>query len=500
MKNYLLLITLLTFGHSYASDYLLNTEKKCHGYSSVSVGSRADNCIGLVVDKGEGLSKPRKIVQVSRSKFILTDMVNWNPNRGVLWLLDTSKSQDEGRLTKIFSGLNLPHGLRIGHEGLIYVGEAHQIFRFNLDNPNETKETIISNLPTGGKHPLTEFLITKDNRIIVNVGAPSDQCLDEKGRPIYPCLEAKSEALIREYSIDNEGKVSLLGNLAYGLRNSMGLIENGQGDIIQFNNGMDFSDEDGPNEEINLITKDAHYGWPYCYENGKLNDNYKRTFFNRRVPKIDCSDYANPIGLLPPHSAPLDAQVYDGEMFPELKGKAIVSLHGYKPTGQRVIAVDVEGDENISSFEELVFGWTAVEGIRAKGAPVGLEVGSEGEIYFVDDKNKTVMVLAKGEANTSSGTTIQRVDLSSESVDKFKKVQEQVLKNKCVACHSNFAGEAKEVAKNLVRSGLVKPDPLNSEFYLRMSGESENMAMPPGNNDIITQDDLEVVREWIDSL
>lgn len=489
----------------FASDYLLSPTDKCHGFSKISVGSRQNNCIGMVVDKGEGLSKPRKIVQVSKSKFIITDMFNWNKNKGILWLLDTQKSKEEGRLTKIFTELNLPHGLRIGNDGLVYVGEAHQIFRFSLDAPNETKEVVIKDLPVEGKHPLTEFLITKANHIIVNIGAPTDQCLTEKGKAVYPCLESKSEALLREYKLV-DGKAVFLGNLAYGLRNSMGLIENEAGDIIQFNNGMDFSDKDGPKEEINLISKDAHYGWPYCYEKGKLNDNYKRTFFNRKIPNIDCSKYEEPIGLLPAHSAPLDAQIYDGEMFPELVGKALVSLHGYEAPGQRVIAVNINGQNNfegINNFEELVFGWDAKEGIRAKGAPVGIEVGLDGEVYFVDDKNKTVMVLGQGDSSTDvqAPTKPTNVSLSQESVDKFKKIQTNLLNKSCVACHSAFSGDAREVAQSLIASGLVKANSNDeSEFYLRISGESSNMAMPPGANEKITPEDLQSVRDWIESL
>lgn len=504
MKILITSLLVLCSSSIFAGDYLLNSNDKCHGHSKVSIGSRKNNCIGMVVDKGEGLSKPRKIVQVSSSKFIITDMFNWNKNSGILWLLDTSKTSEEGKLTKIFTKLNLPHGLRIGNDGLIYVGEAHQIFRFSLDAPNETKEIVVTDLPVEGKHPLTEFLITKDNRLIVNVGAPSDQCLNDKSKAVYPCLESKSEALLREYILV-DGKAKFLGNLAYGLRNSMGLVENEAGDIIQFNNGMDFSDKDGPKEEINLIIKDNHYGWPYCYEMGKLNSNYKRTLFNRKIPNIDCSKYSEPIGLLPAHSAPLDAQIYDGEMFPELTGKALVSLHGYEASGQKVIAVDVNNQQGINDFEEIVFGWDLKEGIRAKGAPVGIEVGSEGEIYFVDDKNKTVMVLAKGESQVadedpSSNSTHNRT-FTKESLEKFKKIQTNILNKNCISCHSNLNGDAQTVVAGLMTSGLVKAKNSDqSEFYLRLNGQSENMAMPPGANDKITEEDLQSIREWIDSL
>ena len=47
---------------------------------------------------------------------------------------------------------------------------------------------------------------------------------------------------------------------------------------------------------------------------------------------------------MPPHAAPLGMFYYQGDKFPELKGKLVVGLHGYRPTGGRVIFYDVDGD------------------------------------------------------------------------------------------------------------------------------------------------------------
>src|SRR5205085_1300776 len=52
--------------------------------------------------------------------------------------------------------------------------------------------------------------------------------------------------------------------------------------------------------------------------------------------------YKRPYSLLPPHSAPLDMLYYDGRKFPELKGKLVMGLHGYQPTGSRVVFYDVD--------------------------------------------------------------------------------------------------------------------------------------------------------------
>ena len=45
---------------------------------------------------------------------------------------------------------------------------------------------------------------------------------------------------------------------------------------------------------------------------------------------------------MPPHGSPLGMLYYQGDKFPELEGKLIVGLHGYRPTGSRVIFYDVD--------------------------------------------------------------------------------------------------------------------------------------------------------------
>jgi len=497
MKN-LLFLALMYSPFTVATDYLLNSEAKCFGHDQVPVSTQDGSCVGMIVNSTSGLKKPRKVLHLTNNHFIISDMVNWNKGNGIIW--DVKIENGTPKLTKLLTGLNLPHGLRKGPDGLIYVGETDKVFRFNLQDPKGTKEVVIKDIPSSGKHPISEFIFTSDNRLILNVGAPSDQCLNDKKKPVYPCLEAKEEATLREYLMKADGSFQLLGNLAYGLRNSMGIVELKPGEIVQFNNGMDFEAEGSPMEEVNLIEPGAHYGWPYCYERGKLNKKYKRTFFNRKVPKINCSKYKNPIGLLPAHSAPLDAHVYSGEMFPEFKGKVLVSLHGYRKSGQRIVSMDLDtANKTNDTFEEVVFGWQASEGIRPKGAPVGLDIGEQGEIYFVDDKNKTLMVLAKGNSAPIIDNSNAQI-IGDLKLDKFKVIQKKVLNKSCTQCHGNFKDDAKVLAKSLVESGLVKPgNSEESEFLLRVNGQSSNMAMPPVGEKLGVEE-VKLIQDWIDSL
>ena len=499
MIKKILLIALFSFS-SFSADYLLDSTNKCFGFDKVSVDTQDNHCVGMILSGDEGLIKPRKVIQINPNHFVITDMVNWNAGNGIVWEVKIQNSKTT--LSKIFTELDRPHGIKIGPDGLIYIGEASQVFRFDLKDPKNSKEIVIENIPSEGKHALSEFIFTQDKRLILNVGAPTDQCLKNDRKAVYPCVEAEEEAVLREYIMNEDNSFSLVKNLAYGLRNSMGIVELHSGEIIQFNNGMDFSKEDSPLEEINLITDGANYGWPYCYGKGKLNRAYKRTFFNRSLPKIKCSDFQDPIGFLPAHSAPLDALLYDGEMFSEFKGKVLVSLHGYRKTGQRIVALEVNAKEKITSdFEEVVFGWQAKEGIRPKGAPVGLDIGTSGEVYFIDDKNKTLMVLAKGSSISTDNNSVDPVDgIINLRLAQFKEVQRKVFSSHCIQCHSEMSGTPEKVANYLIDNGLVKiSSAKDSELYKRIMGTGESMMMPPTGIKL-GQDEIDLVKNWINSI
>ena len=120
--------------------------------------------------------------------------------------------------------------------------------------------------------------------------------------------------------------------------------------------------------------------------------------------------------------------------FPSSKGKLVVGLHGYKPTGSRVMFYDVddkglprispapvrynvscatppaqpfrtdrEGQVPAAAFNELIAHWHAVDGVRPRGAPVGMTVASDGAIWLVEDKNQTIIRIDADPAADSSG-------------------------------------------------------------------------------------------------
>ncbi len=114
--------------------------------------------------------------------------------------------------------------------------------------------------------------------------------------------------------------------------------------FLQGENGRDLPDIFKPNEEINAIEQGRHYGWPYCYDLSTPSPEF-RIVLQSGVYKSLCTAnalYKPPFSLMPPHGAPLAMLYYHGAKFPELEGKLLVGLHGYRPTGSRVLVYDVD--------------------------------------------------------------------------------------------------------------------------------------------------------------
>jgi glucose/arabinose dehydrogenase len=108
---------------------------------------------------------------------------------------------------------------------------------------------------------------------------------------------------------------------------------------------------------------------------------------------------------------------YQGAMFPALRGKLLMSWHGYRSTGGRLAAFAVDakgvpvtrrratfptypsgsrpfGADPAAQAEILTPGWGRVDGVRPQGTPVGIAVAADGAIWVADDKNASVIRFA----------------------------------------------------------------------------------------------------------
>ena len=470
MKYLFLALLLIVSPLAFSANYSV-TQSSCDGYPQAKIGTKQGICVGLVAQVGENIKwrKPRRIVQVPNTQqFIVTDMGGWTRGRGTVWLLDASVIPV--KIKALLTGLNLPHGLEVGPKGLFYIGETDRIFRFRLtDQKAVAVETVVSRLPDFDKHshPLTHFIFDHNNNLIVNIGAPSDQCQEDK-REVY-CSSVSSNldthAALRRYRYIAEANLWDIDYevVASGLRNSMALASHKSGTLLQAENSIDLPGLHEPYEELNRIEEGGFYGWPYCYNNEAINRLWPT--HGRRI----CDDpdkHKRPWILLPAHAAPLDMHYYDGELFESLKGKLLISWHGYRQTGHRLVSyavddkgvpnrtqtakynIDPETDSNRSAFgsvsfpavkniaqgDEVISQLNAVAGVRPRGRPAGFTVAEDGSIWLLDDVNKALLRLAKG-TSYKAGSAIDTGG-TADLLTPVKDIEAaKVLLARCQACH-----------------------------------------------------------------
>ncbi len=403
----------------------------CGGFPRAAVGTEPGMCAGLVLAPAGGARRirmPRTLLGLDGAgrDWLVSDLGSWTPGTGGVWRLKLD-AHGAATIVPVLKGLAMPHTLAKGPDGGVYVGEMGAILRFdpNATDPQASVVKVVQGLPDNrlhpDRHPLPAFLFMPDGALMVDVGAPTDDCAAKADRtPDGTCAAVEGpapQAVLRRYAYLGHGRWSpQFTTVARGLRNSVALSLTPDGRVLQGENSIDFKPLDQPYDEINLIKTGAFYGWPYCFDDMRASPAWAA-----RSP-VDCKGPAatRPVLMLPPHSAPLAMLTYRGAMFPKLDGKLVVALHGYQPGGARVVAyaLDASGVPRANASprydvytpggpvpkaytagpaataEALTPGWGAVPGKRPMGGPAGLAVAPDGAIWVTDDRNGAILRLA----------------------------------------------------------------------------------------------------------
>ncbi len=362
----------------------------CDGLSKVALKTPANTCVGVVASE---LKMPRGILPLADDVLLVTEMGAWEKGRGRLSRLLWRNGRFER--STLMDKLDRPHGILLGADGWIYIGEATRIIRINPSSLKDTPQIVIDHLPDAGNHPLKQILMGEDGALYVSMGAQTDHCEGANNTaPKYPCAETLGErATGTVWRVDVNQHTAQVH--ARGLRNAMGMTWGANGQLIATDNGRDFinqgnaklSDAQLPHDEINVVHAGEDYGWPYCYDRNRLNPEYSKytkACANKRAPNI----------MLPAHSAPLGIIRYpaDGELT-ALRGHYIVALHGYRDTGHRVLSIksDTLGLP-AGQTSELIGNWAATA-TQAMGAPTEVRASPTGKLYITDDRNGVVLRL-----------------------------------------------------------------------------------------------------------
>ncbi|QNE32943.1 YbhB/YbcL family Raf kinase inhibitor-like protein [Sphingomonas sp. NBWT7] len=270
------------------------------------------------------------------------------------------------------------HGLTI-HDGMLYFMTVREVFRAPLrpDGSIGAVETLIDDLPDGGQHLNRTLAVGPDKMLYISAGSTCNAC-DESSQ--------ENATLIRA-SLDGKSRRIW----ASGLRNTIGFGWHPRtGELWGWDQGIDWLGNDLQREEVNRLEAGKRYGWPYVFEDGKLNPQ------DEPPGGITGAKWAaastNPVLTHVAHSAGMQMAFHPGGGFgPDAGGDAFVALRGSwnrKPaSGYELARVRFDASGQATRIEPFVTGFMSRDGNSHYGRPCGVAVMADGSILLSDDAN-----------------------------------------------------------------------------------------------------------------
>lgn len=318
------------------------------------------------------------------------DVIVSQPKRGQVTLLaadgDRDGRADDQRV--LIDGLHRPHGLFL-HEDWLYIAESDGVGRVPFDHSDGRLagryQKILTGLADGGNHWTKTIGMGPDGWVYLSSGSSCNVCEEEDPQ----------RASIMRFRPDG----SDLDIYATGLRNSVGFDWSPKGgSLYATDNGRDWLGDDFPPCELNLVEKDAFYGWPYANGN--------------RVPDPDLGVGAGPeiqeriaasrppVHEFPAHNAPLGITFLRSPAQPSgYRDAALVALHGSwnrsVKDGYKVVSLHWDEQGNIHR-QDFLWGFLGEDREEVHGRPVAIAEDSAGYIYISDDYAGAVYRVSAG--------------------------------------------------------------------------------------------------------
>lgn len=298
--------------------------------------------------------------------------------------------------------------------GFLWFAPDDAVLRYPLEDgamqPSGPPDTIVSNLPDARNHAAKSLALGPDGALYVNIGSPSNACMQEARTPespgMDPCPELETRAGIWRFDAQRTGQIQADGErFATGLRNTVALRmhpdENVLYGVVHGRDQLDvlwpgvFDVEDNtemPSEELVRITEGSDFGWPYCFHDPRTGRKLLAPEYGGDGEEIGrCADMDMPLIGFPAHWAPNDLEFYTGEQFPErYRGGAFIAFHGSwnrapnPQEGFQVAFAPASASAFGPEWETFAEGFRDDANPSNHSRPVGVAMGPDGSLYVSD--------------------------------------------------------------------------------------------------------------------
>lgn len=320
--------------------------------------------------------------------------------------------------------------------GNLFFSSTTEIFRVLLDDnlvPSGQVESVVSGFPEQRSHAAKSFTIDNNGNLYVNVGAPSNACMEEArttGSPgMDPCPQLEWQAGIWLFDATETLQTQKEDGYHYatGIRNAVALEWSDEADALYaVQHGRDqlntlwpdmFTEQQNaltPSEDFLLIRDGSNFGWPYTYYNGLKNQRMiAPEYGGDGIRTAEIGHYDTPIMAFPGHWAPNDLTFYEGNQFPDrYRHGAFVAFHGswnrapQPQAGYNIAFVPMSREHPSGDYEIFADGFPGVDTLSspsdAISRPTGVTVGPDGSLYITDSVKGKIWRIVYQEDDSST--------------------------------------------------------------------------------------------------
>jgi glucose/arabinose dehydrogenase len=347
--------------------------------------------------------------------FALTVRLGRGSNMGIVAMRDTDNDGVANEIERFAT--DIPGTALEFHDGALYFGSKTEVYRFSFSGdemvPTASPEIVVSGFPEQRLHEAKTFAIDDGHNIYVNVGAPSNACMEEfrtRGSPgQMPCLQTEWQGGVWRFDADgtNQKQKTHGSQFATGIRNAMAIKWNDDHKQLYFlTHGRDalstlfpeyFSAENSaelPSEEMHVLRENGNYGWPFSYFDHQQDKRVLAPEYGGDGNQsVAMGLYEDPIATFPGHWAPNDMMFYTGSQLPpRYQDGAFIVFHGswnrapLPQRGYKVVFMPFNETMPGSDWEVFADGFKGSDLLESPGdavhRPTGIAQGPEGELYI----------------------------------------------------------------------------------------------------------------------